>query len=348
MFNFEDINLDRIVVHNVGNKHLEEELKLSKSELQMEDDDVKDILLKYFLTAFNKEEFYNFQHETDLNMNEVFCYASEYFEENVSFYDQSTNIAVHLYEKSNHPNIKGGEFYLVGFSNCVVDGEVCDALGIFKSENKDTFLKVYQKQENFELGCENGINIKKLDKGCLIFNSEKERGFKVCIVDKTNANKEALYWKEDFLNLTLREDNFYHTQNYLDMCKGFIGEVYNDENEVAKADQIDLMNKSINFFKDKKQFNEDLFKEEVIEQPEVATAFDEYKDYYQAEQGTTVNPDFTINNDAVKGEQKHFKHILKLDKNFHVYIHGQRKFIEKGYDAARDLSYYKLFFKEEN
>jgi hypothetical protein len=347
MFNFDDINLDRIVVHNVGNKHLEEDLKLSKSEIQIDDDDVRDILLKYFLTAFNKEEFYNFQHELGLDMNEIYSYATEYFEDNSKFYDQSTNVAVHLYEVSNHPNIKGGEFYLVGFSGCVVDGEVCDALGIFKSENKDVFLKVYQNQENFELGCESGINIKKLDKGCLIFNTEKESGYKVCIVDKTNPNKDALYWKEDFLNLKLREDNYYHTQNYLDMCKGFIGEVYNDENEVPKADQIDMMNKSINFFKDKKEFSEDLFKQEVIEQPEVANAFDEYKEYYQNERGSEIQQEFEISNDAVKGEQRYFKHVLKLDKNFHVYIHGQRKFIEKGFDTARDMSYYKLFFRDE-
>ena len=63
MFNFDDINLDQIVVHNVGNKHHEETLKLSKQGIQLEDDDVRDILLKYFLSAFNKEEFYNFQHE---------------------------------------------------------------------------------------------------------------------------------------------------------------------------------------------------------------------------------------------------------------------------------------------
>lgn len=348
MFNFEEINLDRIVVHSVGNKHLEEDIKLSKSEIMIDDEDVKDVLLKYFLTAFNKEEFYHFKNDTDFSMNPMFCYASEFFENNESFYDQSTNIAVHLYEKSNHPNIKGGEFYLVAFSGCIVDGEVCNALGIFKSENKDTFLKVYQKQENFELGCESGINIKKLDKGCLIFNTEKEEGFKVCIVDKTNPNKDALYWKEDFLDLKLREDNFYHTQNYLDMCKGFIHDVYNDDNEVAKADQIDMMNKSIKFFKDKKEFNEDLFKQEVIDQQEVASAFDEYKEYYQNERGTQIESDFDISSDAVKGEQRYFKHVLKLDKNFHVYIHGQRKFIEKGYDAARDLSYYKLFFREEN
>lgn len=347
MFNFEDVILERIIVHSIGNKHNDEVLGLSRSEIKPEEDVVQEVLMKYFLSPFNKEEFYNFHHQDGLDMNPVFSFVNGFFENPETFYDQSTNIAMHLFDQSNHPNIKGGEFYLVQFTGCVVDGEVCDALGVFKSENKDTFLKVFQNKDNYELGCDNGINIKKLDKGCLIFNVERERGYKVCIVDKTNKNNEALYWKEDFLGLKLREDDYFHTHNYLEMCKGFVKDVYNDTNEVGKADQIDLMNKSINFFKDKKDFSEDLFKQEVIEQPEVMKAFDEYKDYYQADRELSVNADFAINNDAVKEEQRFFKHVLKLDKNFHVYIHGQRKFIEKGYDASRDLSYYKLYFREE-
>ncbi len=349
MFNFDAINLERIVVHNVGNKTNDEDLKLSKTELTIDDDDVKDVLLQYFLSAFKKEEFYNFTDENNaLADNPMYNYVADIFATKSNFYEQSINIGVHLYENSNHPNIKGGEFYMVYFSDCVVDGESCDAIGLFKSENKDTFLKVYQRQDNFELGCESGINIKKLDKGCLIFNTEKEQGYKICIVDKTNKDNEALYWKKDFLGLKLREDNFYHTLTYLDMCKNFIKESYGDEQEVPKADQIDLMNKSINFFKEQKQFDEEQFKKEVIEYEPVIEAFDNYKGEYQEKKELDIAPKFDISNDAVKGEQRYFKHVLKLDKNFHVYIHGKRKFIEKGYDAARDLSFYKLFFKEES
>ena len=50
----------------------------------------------------------------------------------------------------------------------------------------------------------------------------------------------------------------------------------------------------------------------------------------------------------IKDEKRYFKHVLKLDKNFHVYIHGQKKYIEKGYDSDRDMNYYKLYFREEN
>ena len=38
---------------------------------------------------------------------------------------------------------------------------------------------------------------------------------------------------------------------------------------------------------------------------------------------------------------------IKLDKNFDINIHGGEQYIVRGYDEARDLHYYQLFFKEE-
>ena len=43
-----------------------------------------------------------------------------------------------LYEQSKHPNIKQGDLYVVHFKDCILDGETIDAIGLFKSENKDT------------------------------------------------------------------------------------------------------------------------------------------------------------------------------------------------------------------
>ncbi len=56
---------------------------------------------------------------------------------------------------------------------------------------------------------------------------------------------------------------------------------------------------------------------------------------------------FDVSNSAVKDEKKYFKHVLKLDKNFHVYIHGQKKLVERMI-SDRDMNYYKLYFREEN
>ena len=39
--------------------------------------------------------------------------------------------------------------------------------------------------------------------------------------------------------------------------------------------------------------------------------------------------------------------MLKLDKNFHVYVHGKRDYIEKGFDSQKGMNFYKLFYENE-
>ena len=72
--------------------------------------------------------------------------------------------------------------YTAYFKDCIVDGEKVDALGIFKSESRETYLRVMPTTDNYEIDWESGININKLDKGCLIFNTEKENGFLLAVV----------------------------------------------------------------------------------------------------------------------------------------------------------------------
>ena len=84
------------------------------------------------------------------------------------FHEQSLNIARYLYEKSMHPKIKGGELYVAYINNCIIDGKYVKAIGLFKSESKDTFLMLNQNNESYEISSQNGVSINKLDKGCLI------------------------------------------------------------------------------------------------------------------------------------------------------------------------------------
>ena len=48
---------------------------------------------------------------------------------------------------------------------------------------------------------------------------------------------------------------------------------------------------------------------------------------------------------AVKKQQRHFKSVIKLDKNFHIYVHGDRKMIETGQDEKG--KFYRLYFEKE-
>lgn len=186
MLEYIKCNIYSIVLHAVGNKNENEGVIFSKRNLLIEKPETRVALLQYFLLSFKTNVFYNFFHETDLYLNEVYAYVKKIFENPEELYVQSIALAKHLYEQSTHPKIKRGEFYTVYFKDCILDGVVLDAVGLFKSENKDIFLKVNSSKEGFDIDSEKGINISKLDKGCLIFNTQQEKGFIVCIVDSMN------------------------------------------------------------------------------------------------------------------------------------------------------------------
>ena len=156
------------------------------------------------------------------------------------------------------------------------------------------------------------------------------------------------YWKDNFLQLEESDDQHKHTHTYLDLCKNFVQEDFalNEELAPDRADTIDLLNRSIDYFKENSVFREDSFKRDVLKTPEVQDAFEGYKREYESAD-EPIQTSFHISPEAVKKNQKFYKSILKLDKNFHVYIHGNRDYIQKGYDESSNLHFYQLFFEKE-
>ena len=236
--------IQQLCIHKVGNKYSDDGVYLSKSITNIDNDSIDKVLIKYFLSSFVNDEFYNLHHESHTKLNEVFSYVTEIFEHHNKVLENSIHLAKHLYEQSTHPKIKAGEFYVAYFKDCLVEGEMFDAVGLFKSENKDVFLKVHTSDGDFEVDSEEGININKLDKGCLIFNTEKEKGYLVAIVDNSGKGYEAQYWKDDFLHVSPRNDDYHQTQNALSLCKNFVVERLSESFDVSKADQVDMLNKS--------------------------------------------------------------------------------------------------------
>jgi hypothetical protein len=347
MFNFTDVSLNRIVVHNIGNRTEEKGVNLSKSEMNIHDNTVEDILKQYFLSQFKSEYFFGFAHESDLQLNEVYNYISQIFDDPDNFYEQSVHLANRLYECSNHPKIKTGEFYVVHFSDIMIDDEVVDAIGLFKSETKDTYIRVYQKDDNFEVDYDNGINIKKLDKGCLIFNTERDIGYKISIVDTASRSVEAAYWRDNFLQIMPRENEFYQTQQILDICKGFSKSVLTETNNVEKQDQVAFVKRAEAYFNNNKVFDSEQFKADIIGQEEISEAFEEYKQEFEVQHNLSQIDNFELSEPAVKKGKKYFRSVIKLDKNFHIYVHANPDYIEKGFDNAKGLKFYKLYFHDE-
>lgn len=341
-----DINIDSLAIHWVGNKAKDDGFILSKREVKLTDD-IASVLLKYFISAFRHEELYRFTHNSDVELNEVYNYVSKIFENPLNLFDQSVLLAKFLYNLSEHPNIKSGEFYVAYFTNCEVNNQITDAVGIFKSENKETFLEIHPNADSFSIESEQGVNINKLDKGCLIYNASKENGYIVSVIDNTNKGQEAKYWLDEFLQLQQYRDEYYNTQNLMHLCKNFVVKQLPNEFEVTKADQVELLNKSIKYFKENEQFSMDDFAKEVISQPKVIDSFKSFKQLYEDNNDIEIQEEFSISSSALKKQSRNYKSIIKLDKNFHIYVHGNNQLIKRGYDEASGMYFYQLFFKEE-
>ena len=265
MIDYTNSNIQKVSIHHVGNKTNEQELRLSKSLLDISDEKVTELLSKFFLSPFSAPEFYSFTFTNeDFTMNPLFMYASQLFDSEKTFQKNAINIAKHLYELSIHPQIKSGDLFVVYFSNIRMEDKSTNAVGIFKSENRQAFLKLDTNEDDFLIQYEDGINIEKLDKGCLIFNVDKDTGYKVCIVDKSNKNIEAHYWKDTFLQLKPCQDEYHQTKEFLNITKNYVTKQLAEEFEVSKAEQIDLLNRSVEYFKthdtfDKKDFEKEVF-----------------------------------------------------------------------------------------
>src|SRR5690606_39656344 len=89
------------------------------------------------------------------------------------------------------------------------------------------------------------IKNNKLDKGVGIVNDEEAEGYKVLTIDQTNSS-EAVYWKDNFLQVKSRNDNFQQTGNLMKVYKNFVTEKLDEVFELEKADKIDLLNRSMN------------------------------------------------------------------------------------------------------
>ncbi|HWI90432.1 MAG TPA: nucleoid-associated protein [Flavisolibacter sp.] len=343
-----DTLIESLSIHYIGNKCKNEACLFSEEPLSTDDEQLLPLVLEYFTRPFEKvQESFSFSHPSVLELNEIFHFAKGIFSDEINFHEASVGIARHLYNISTHPNIKPGEVYITRFNKLLVDGVEKEAIGIFKTENKEPFLKVLQEGSKFQLQYElSGIHIKKLDKGCLILNEEQEEGYKVMVIDQTNKSSEALYWTDLFLQLKVRNDEFNQTQSLLTVYKNFIAEGVDKDIELTKPEKIELLNRSMRYFKEKDAFDLDEFNNEVIGHQQGAKLFVQYKADYEQRYETEIGDQFGISGAAVKKQARIYKSVLKLDRNFHIYIHGNSDLIEKGVDDD-GRKYYKIYYQEE-
>lgn len=342
---FTQANLEQLITHHVGNRQRDENIILSAKPTEVNDDSI-DYLLAYFLQTIKVEEFYSFSHSVQLDMNEVFTTVADLFANPKKFVEHSQSIAKLLYEQSTHPKIKEGELNIAYLSNLVLDNETVNAIGIFKSETDVPFIKMKSSEKHFTISHDMGFELKGIDKGCLIFNTDKENGYKLLIIDTANKAAEAQYWKDDFLKVKPINNEFHQTNQFMGIAKNFVTKQIAQEFDVSKADRIDLLNRSVAYFKTHDNFDKAEFEEEVFKDQSLIKSFRDFDNNYRENNAIELDDSFEISPQAVKKQAKVFKSVLKLDKNFHVYIHGDRSLIQQGVEND-GRKYYKIYFEQE-
>jgi hypothetical protein len=335
MLSYQGALLEKLIIHFAGNPSNEEALQLAAAPTEVSDDH-QELFVRYLMHAFKPEGFYKF----NPSANPVYNACKAIFEETMSFEEASAEIAKHLYEVSTHPKILSGDLFVARLSQVNLHNDLHDVIVLLKAEHEDNFMQVEWQGATSDAILAQGYRLDRVDKACLIFSSNPLEGYQVLVVDKTNGNAaEAQYWTDAFLDLETMEDSYHFTQQYMNLTRQFVKEQFPEDFQVNPADQIAMLNRSSKFFKEKDRFELDEFANEVIQAPEVIDSFKRFTADSNAENDDehSITEAFDINQQAVKKHAGMFKSVLKLDKNFHIYIHGNRNMIERGYDDEKEL-----------
>ncbi len=349
MINLYSTQIESLSVHRVGNKNKNENIFLSESPYIL-NDELTALLKEYFFKPFREKEenYFQFANEVDIEFNPLYKIATEIFEHPSSVHEKSKRIASLLYEQSQHPHIKSGEVYIAYLDNVTIDNEKVDAIGIFKSELKHDFLQFEEKESDIELLIQQGVNLNKLDKGCLIFNHKKEEGYKILSIDSNRYDTK--YWLEHFLGVEAFADENFYTKRYMKFCQDFAKDVVLPAED--KKEEVMFMNRAVNHFAKNDEFEESAFLNDVIDNPDLIPEFKHYKvekaPKYQIEDLTT----FPIANNAVTAARKKMKNVINLDTNVQIKMdfinpESAEKFVEKGWDEEKQMYYYLVYFNKE-
>lgn len=330
----------KLIAHYVGNKINGEGVLISNQEMQLSEE-MAELIQEYFLGALKSEETFQFYSDSYLSNNPVYNSVSEIFDNPQSLVFESENIARILFDAAENPRVQGGELFVVLFEG---ENPENSQIGIFKTEKRESILKFSFNNDNLEIKKDQGVSLSKIDKAALIYNTQKDTGYVLSVVDN-NKKGDVYYWFEDFLHIKQREDDYFNTQEILMVFKDYITKQLPQEYEVTKVDQVNFLTNSLTYFMDNERFEIEEFANNVLSDKSVVDSFQDFKLDYEQDMQVNISDEFEINSAAVKKVKRHFKSVIKLDKNFQIHIHGDNKLIEKGEDE--NGKFYQLYFQKE-
>ncbi|MCZ2260147.1 nucleoid-associated protein [Sporosarcina sp. G11-34] len=333
MLEVTDSTLTQYVMHYVSDTLVLGDEAFSQPEVMLE--------AAFTQLAFNKVDFeqqYEFFHETDIGLNEVFTYVNAIFDTESNFLEQSQHIATHLQSVSQRSNIKSGELFIGLFDNCLWGSDKKKVIAIVKIDEKEMFLDVKNQQDKMIVSGIDGINVKKINNMAVIMDMGPDVAPAVFI--KTKKKEDVVYWQERFLKIKVADEQYHKTNLALTECKKII----NKEEAFSNTEKLGLLNKTLEYFRSEREFQVDDYIETVFEGTDSAA-----KDLIV----NSVTPyETVISESAIEKAEKSYKRKIKLDSNIEIQVNVRDideidELIEVGYDEATNRKFYKIYFEEE-
>lgn len=303
-------------------------------------DDNQDFFTPSLLKHFKSADLlrFAFTHPIDIKYNILFEACRSFFKDDevVGFTEIASKL---LSEASTHPNIKPGDLLISKFTEIEYEGIPSEAIGIYKYDARQRVMGI---DDYGQVSLKSGIGNQKPDKACLIIDT----GLEPTLLILDNESKESEYWTSTFINAKPKHESANFTSEVISATKEFVSKKMPQEFEMTKMDQVDLMRRSMDYFKETDHFDQREFEQAVLIEEDVIHSFRTHKQETVAESGMAIPESFSMATAVVKKHAGNYKSILKLDKNFHIYIHGNRSLIENGTDE-NGRKFYKLYYDKE-
>lgn len=338
--NYNDASIKHLMIHGIGNKCLDEALVLSGSEVAISDVTERRLLVN-LLKRMPAETLYHFSHDIELSYNEVFSFIKSSFETKEKFLDVSKMIAKHLFNQGVTKKIDSGLLYVAYLKHILVDDQKVDAIGIFKSEKPEMFLKLGYSDGEYSLASEKGIG--NISKGCLIVNIDSESGYLVSLLN-TRKKSDVKYWNEDFLGIKLRNDDYNKTNQIIELCGSFI----TSNEAIAKKDKAGMIDQVLSAMTigdtTFEKIADTVFKDKTVKEQ-----FSDFRNRKSSFADENLNEHFSPTSENIEKQLKKYRNKAKLilDDDFEVLIKNGDGNMVRGYDEEKGLSYYKLYFRDE-
>lgn len=337
-------------VSKIGNKAREEGVFKSKAVRTEMSSELQEFIMTHFLSKFKFDAMYEFCSDVHLSMNTVYNLCADVFSQGDLTLESVSLIEDFMYETSNHPSVKQGDLYILRIDNVVVDDELVDAIGIFKLDNKEVYVKTALEGSSLDFEFNEGSSSSIIDKGCLVFGLDKDTGYRVALFEpKRKWAKE--HWRNRFLSVSQVHDSVFMTSNYMDMCKQFAKKHYKEETKIERAYFLSRLK---DYFTHYKEFNEKEFLEVVFQDNYNALdAFEGYKDFFQEakEIEDTADEGFYINEEVAKKTAGKINTKVQMDTRVELKVDSSlvesEDLIEHGYCEEREMQYYKVYFNNE-